>query len=123
MRSSAGLRPSSPSRCRGSGLRASPYPDRKPCVHLVLRRGASSNLLASVRVRAEVQLAATPIGYVRVELGGGEIRMPEHLLDGAEVGSPLEEVRREGMAEEMGVDALGLEAERVHPHLLRHFFP
>jgi hypothetical protein len=34
-----------------------------------------------VRVRLEVQLATAPIGYVRVELGGGEVGVAEHLLD------------------------------------------
>ena len=35
--------------------------------------------------------------------------MAEHLLDAAQVGAALEQVRREGMSEEMRVDALGLE--------------
>ena len=35
--------------------------------------------------------------------------MPEHLLDAAEVGPTLEQVRREGMAQQVGVDALRLE--------------
>ena len=35
--------------------------------------------------------------------------MPEHLLDGAQVGASLEQVRRERVAQEVGVDALGLE--------------
>ena len=36
--------------------------------------------------------------------------MAEHLLDAAEVGPALEQVRRERMAEEVGVDPLGIEA-------------
>ena len=35
--------------------------------------------------------------------------MAEHLLDAAEVGSALEQMRREGMAKDVRVDALGLE--------------
>jgi hypothetical protein len=36
-----------------------------------------------MRVRLEVQLATSPIGYVGVELGGREVGMAEHLLDAA----------------------------------------
>ena len=36
--------------------------------------------------------------------------MAEHLLDAAQVGAALEQVRREGVAEQMRVDALRLEA-------------
>ena len=35
--------------------------------------------------------------------------MAEHLLDAAEVGAALEQMRGERVAEEVGVDALGLE--------------
>src|SRR5581483_8520970 len=38
--------------------------------------------------------------------------MSEHFLNGAEVGASLEQVRRERVAEEMGVDALRLQAGR-----------
>ena len=64
---------------------------------------------ARVRVRLEVQLAPPAIGYVRVELGRREIGVPEHLLHGAEVGAALEQVRRERVAQEVRVDAAGLE--------------
>jgi hypothetical protein len=40
-------------------------------------------LLSRVRVGLEVQLAAPPIGYVRVELGRREVGVAEHLLDAA----------------------------------------
>jgi hypothetical protein len=63
-----------------------------PLLFRVLRR---SNLFPRVGVRQEVQLAAAAIGDVRVELGRGQVGVPEHLLHGAEVGAPLEEVRRE----------------------------
>jgi len=48
-----------------------------------------------MRVRLEVQLPTAPIGYVRVELCCGEIGVTQHLLHGAEVGSPFQQVRRE----------------------------
>ena len=35
--------------------------------------------------------------------------MPEHFLDRAQVGASLEQVRRERVAQEVGMDALGLE--------------
>ena len=63
-----------------------------------------------MRVRLEVQLATPPIGYVRVQLGRREIRMPEHLLDRTQVGSALEQVRRERVAQQVRMDALRLEA-------------
>jgi hypothetical protein len=43
---------------------------------------------------------------VGIHLGGDQILMPEHLLDGAQVASPIEEVRRERMAEGMRADFL-----------------
>ena len=61
-------------------------------------------------VRSEVQLPAAAIGYVRVELGGGEVGVAEHLLDAAQVGASLEQVRRKGVAEQVRVHALRLEA-------------
>ena len=65
--------------------------------------------LSGMRVGREVRLAATSIGDVRVSLRRREVGVAEHLLHGAEVGPSLEQVRREGVAEEVGVDALGLE--------------
>ena len=62
-----------------------------------------------VRVRLEVQLAAAAIGYVRVELGRREVGVAEHLLDAAQVGAALEQVGRERVAQQVRVDALGLE--------------
>src|SRR5438045_9499374 len=63
-----------------------------------------------MRVRLEVQLAPPPIGYVRVELGRGEVGVAEHLLDSAEICAAFEEVRRERVAQEVRVDAVWLEA-------------
>ncbi len=43
-----------------------------------------------VGMRLEVQLTAASIGYVGVELRGGEVRVTEHLLNTAEVGAALQ---------------------------------
>ena len=59
---------------------------------------------------AEVQLPPSPIGDVRVELGCGEVRVPEHLLHAPQVGAALEQVRRERVPQEVRVDPIGLEA-------------
>src|SRR4051794_9218959 len=60
-------------------------------------------------MRSEVQLPTAPIGYVRVELGRGEVGVAEHLLHAAQVGPALERVGREGGAREGGVEALRIE--------------
>ena len=65
---------------------------------------------ARVRVRLEVQLAPAAVGDVRVELGRAEVGVAEHLLDAAQVGAALEQVRRERVAEQVRVHALRLEA-------------
>ena len=44
---------------------------------------------ARVRMRLEVQLTPSAIGYVRVELGRREIGMSEHFLNRAQVGASL----------------------------------
>src|SRR4051794_39626804 len=62
-----------------------------------------------MRVRLEIQLAPPAVGYVGVELSCRQIGMPEHLLDRAQVGASLEQVRCEGVPQEVRVDALGLE--------------
>ena len=62
---------------------------------LLFTEGTSSSLLARVRVRLEIQRATAAIGYVGVELGRGEIRVTQHLLDRAQVGAAFEQVRRE----------------------------
>jgi len=46
-------------------------------------------------VRLKVQLAPTPIGYVGVQLGRGEVGVAEHLLDAAQVGAAFEQMRGE----------------------------
>ena len=67
-----------------------------------------------MRVGGEVRLPATAIGDVRVELGCGEVGVAEHLLDAAQVGPALEQVRGKRVPEKMRVDAL-----RVEPRPLR----
>src|SRR5438132_13407211 len=62
-----------------------------------------------MRMRLEVQLSPPPIGYVGVQLGRREIGVPEHLLHGAQVCAALEQVRGKGVAQQVWVDALGLE--------------
>ena len=46
-------------------------------------------------------------GHVRVDLGGGEIGVAEHLLDGAQVGASLEQVGGERVPEGVGGDVVG----------------
>ena len=66
-------------------------------------------------MRAEIQLAAPPIGYVRVELGRGEVGVAEHLLDAAEIGAAFEQMGSEGMSEQVRVHA-----QRLKPrHLIQ----
>src|SRR5207302_4270531 len=93
--------------------------DRASC--RVLRVPAAACLEtcpARMRMRSVVQLPPPSIGYAGVELGRGEVGVPEHLLYGAEVGAALEQVRGEGMTQEMRVHALRLEAggRRELPH-------
>jgi hypothetical protein len=56
-----------------------------------------SGFLPSVGVRPEIQLSTAPIGYVGVELRGGQIRVAEHLLNRAQIGAALEQMRGERM--------------------------
>src|SRR5919198_2784635 len=70
------------------------------------------NLASRMGMRSKIQLASAPIGYVRIELGRCEIGVAEHLLDAAEIGAALEQVRGERVPEQMRVDALGLEPGR-----------
>jgi hypothetical protein len=63
----------------------------------------------TVRVRLVIQLAATPIGYVRVQLGGREVGVAEHLLHAAEVRAAFEKMGRERVAQQVRMDAARLE--------------
>src|SRR5690348_13439635 len=60
-------------------------------------------------VRLVVQLAPTPIGYVRVQLGRRKIGMAEHFLDRAEVGAAFEQVCCERVPQQVRVHACGIE--------------
>src|SRR5205807_615205 len=79
---------------------------------------AWSNLFPSVGVRSEVQLPPTSIGYVGIELGRGQIRVSKHFLHGSEVGTALQQMRGEGMSQEMRMNALRLDARLVEPDRL-----
>ena len=46
---------------------------------------------------------------MRIELRGGEVGVAKHLLDAAEIGAAFEQVSRERVSEQMGMDPLGLE--------------
>ena len=61
-------------------------------------------------VAAEVNVAPATIGDMRVQLGGAEIGVAQHLLHAAQVGPTFEQVRGERMPQQVRVDALGLEA-------------
>src|SRR5437764_11632008 len=62
-----------------------------------------------MRVRAEVELAATAVADVRVELSGGEVGVAEHFLDAAEISSAFEQVRGERVPEQVRVDPFRFE--------------
>ena len=62
-----------------------------------------------MRVGLEVELAPPPVGDVGVELGRAQVGVAEHLLDAAQVGAALEQVGRERVAQQVGVDAARLE--------------
>jgi hypothetical protein len=62
-----------------------------------------------VRMGVVVQLAASLIGYVRVELRRREVGVTEHLLHRAEISPAFQQMRRERVAKEMRMDAFGLE--------------
>jgi len=64
-------------------------------------------------VRVEVGLAAAPVGDVRVELRRRQVGVAEHLLDGAQVGASLQQVRGERVAQEVRMDAPRLEARAL----------
>ena len=45
--------------------------------------------------------------HVGVDLRGGDVHVPEHLLHGTEVGAPLQQVRGERVSERVGRHVLG----------------
>ena len=66
-----------------------------------------------VGVGAEVRVPPAPVGDVRVSLSRREVRVTEHLLDRAQVGPSLQQVRRERVAQQVGMDAARLEPRPV----------
>src|SRR5829696_2832303 len=56
---------------------------------------------ARVRMGLEVHVAAAAVADVRVQLGGREIGVAEHLLHAAQVGASFEQMRREGVAQKV----------------------
>ena len=92
-----------------NGIDPNPAATENPDTELA-RLVGTRGLPPRVRVSAEVDLASPAIRDVRVALGRAEVGVAEHLLDAAEVGAALEEVRRERVAQQVGVDARRLEA-------------
>ena len=60
-------------------------------------------------MRLEVDVTAAAVGDVRVPLRRTQVGVAEHLLHGSEIRSAFEQVRREGVAQEMRMHAPGLE--------------
>ena len=86
-----------------------PKPRAEACYEAVSSRAGSGSRPAGVGVGREVRLAAPPIGDMRVPLGGREVGVAEHLLHRAEIGPALEQMGGERVAQQVRVDALGLE--------------
>ena len=53
--------------------------------------------ISSPGMKFSVQLLEPVLGHVGVNLGGRDVRMAEHHLDGPQVGSAFQEVAGEGM--------------------------
>ena len=64
-------------------------------------------------MRLEIQLATPSIGYVRIELGRGQIRVSEHFLNRSEVGAAFQQMRGERVAQEVGMHAPRFEPGHV----------
>lgn len=62
-----------------------------------------------VGMGGEVRLLTTLVRDVRVALCGGQVGMPEHLLDAPKIRASFEEMGRERVTEQVRVDATGLE--------------
>ena len=72
-------------------------------------RPSSSLPAPRVRVGLEVGLPPAAVGDVRVDLGRAQVGVAEHLLHAPQVGAALEQVRGEGVPQQVRVDALGVE--------------
>jgi hypothetical protein len=70
----------------------------------------SNRTLPRVRMRLEIQLSTSPVGYVRVQLRRREIGVAEHLLDAPEIGAAFEQMRGEAVAQQVRVHARWVEA-------------
>ena len=81
-------------------------PGAEPLGRCLVLRGLAPT---GVGVSLEVDVAAASVGDVRVALRRPEVGVAEHLLHRAEIGAAFEQVGGERVAEEMGVDATGLE--------------
>ena len=60
---------------------------------------------ARVRVGGKVGVPPALVAHVRVQLGRREVGMPEHLLDAAEIGATLQQMRGKRVSEEVGVNS------------------
>src|SRR5690606_23902058 len=112
-------RPSAP---RSRPRRGTPRPSRRPhranarpraAVARSWTRRRTSPGGPSGRVRAVVPREELVERHMGVALGGGEARMTEELLDHAEVGAPLEQVRRAAMPESVRVQIRAPRSERA----------
>ena len=56
------------------------------------------------------------VGYVCVYLRRGNIRMPKHLLDRANIGPVLDKMRSERMAQSVGRNALEAASVAIRPY-------
>ena len=68
-----------------------------------------SPLTARMWVRTEIRVTSAGVRNMGIELGRAEVRVTEHLLHAAEIGTSFEEVRGEGVAQEVRVHAGGVE--------------
>lgn len=68
------------------------------------------------------QLFQAFLQHVGVDLGRGNVGVAQQLLDGAQIGAPIEQMARKGMAEHVRADPLGIETsgERQLLQLHRH---
>src|SRR5690606_35509865 len=83
----------------------------------LLARSLAVFALAAGMVR-RVQVAKVPRRDVSVDLGGGDVGMPEHRLQAAQIGAVLEQVRSERVPQRVGVDLVTVDArvQRVALH-------
>ena len=66
-----------------------------------LRETVKFTRRSRARVKAVVDIPQTRLEHVRVDLRRREIGVPEHHLDGAQIGAALEQMRRERMPQDV----------------------